>query len=62
MPAILEIVSLITSLLQVVNRATTEIVSMTALVEKANAEGRDITDDELLEARNATTKAIARLG
>ena len=59
--AVVEVISLITSLLQVINRASAEVVTMTALIEKAKAEGRDLTDDELLEARDAATKAIARL-
>jgi hypothetical protein len=59
--ATLEVISLIVSLLQVVNRATAEVATMSALLDKAKAEGRDISDAELDECRKAAVSALARL-
>lgn len=61
MTGVLEVVSLLTSLVQLASRLTAEAAQLSAMIEKAKAEGRDLTDDELAVARDATMKAIARL-
>lgn len=61
MNGVLEVVSLLTSLIQLANRLTAEAAALSAMIEKAKAEGRDLTDDELNRARQMAVAALARL-
>jgi len=62
MTGVLEVVTLLTSLVQLASRTMTEISTLSAMIEKAKAEGRDLTDDELNQARELAVAALARLG
>lgn len=55
-----EAISLIVSLLQLIRTASDEVAKLSALIEKANAEGRDLTDAELDEVRALAAAARAK--
>ena len=59
--SIFEAVSLLTSLVQLASRLTAEAAQLSAMIERARAEGRDLTDAELEQARKAAVAALARL-
>ena len=61
MTGVLEIVTLLTSLVQFASRLTAEAAALSAMIDKARAEGRDLTDEELAQARETAVKALARL-
>jgi len=58
---IAEGVSLLLSLTQAANQLSQSAVEVGALIQKANAEGRDLTEEELNVARNAALAARGRL-
>jgi HEAT repeat protein len=62
MPGILALVSVLLDLTQAGTRIYEQVTQVTALLEKAHAEGRDITDAELDEVRKAAVEALSKLG
>lgn len=61
MGGVLEAVSLVLSLLQVARQATEEAGKIGALIDKAKAENRDLTDEEIDAIRKSAEDARARL-
>lgn len=61
MSGLLEIVTLLTSLTQLASRLMAEANALAGMIDKAKAEGRDLTDEELAVARDMAVKALARL-
>jgi hypothetical protein len=46
------------ALLNLATQALTQAMQYQMVVAKAHSEGRDVTDDELLEARNETRRLV----
>lgn len=61
MTQLAEAISMLLTLTQGITQGAQAAVEISALIKKANSEGRDITDEELNVARGAATAARDRL-
>jgi len=56
-----EAISLVLSLLQLARETTVTAIEVTGVIEKARAENREVTDDEIAVARGQLSAARDRL-